>query len=248
MCRNIRVLYNFDPPTTPEEVRAAALQYVRKVSGLAKAPAGRRGRLRPGGGGGRRRHRAPPPAPQGPDRGPHAGGGAGEGAAPLAAAGRARLSLAQVAAAGPPAAASPAEPPPAGPPGPCAADRPGDAPRVPAHAGERRRGHRVEEVQARRSRAPAGWAPPRVRAAARRRSPKTGSSIQEKPGWNPVHQMTLATSRTRPSASSGRPSRTPITRATRSTPAAASSAGFTRTSGVAAREQLGPAPAGRWAC
>lgn len=34
MCRNIRVLHNFDPPTTPEEMRAAALQYVRKVSGL----------------------------------------------------------------------------------------------------------------------------------------------------------------------------------------------------------------------
>lgn len=39
MCRNIRVLYNFDPPTTPEEIRAAALQYVRKVSGLSKVPA-----------------------------------------------------------------------------------------------------------------------------------------------------------------------------------------------------------------
>ena len=39
MCRNIRVLYNFDPPTTREEIRAAALQYVRKVSGLAKPPA-----------------------------------------------------------------------------------------------------------------------------------------------------------------------------------------------------------------
>jgi hypothetical protein len=37
MCRNIRVLYHFDPPTTDEEVRAAALQYVRKVSGL-RAP------------------------------------------------------------------------------------------------------------------------------------------------------------------------------------------------------------------
>jgi hypothetical protein len=36
MCRNIRVLYNFQPPTTPDEIRAAALQYVRKVSGLAK--------------------------------------------------------------------------------------------------------------------------------------------------------------------------------------------------------------------
>jgi hypothetical protein len=35
MCRNIRVLHHFDPPTTEEEVRAAALQYVRKVSGLA---------------------------------------------------------------------------------------------------------------------------------------------------------------------------------------------------------------------
>lgn len=36
MCRNIRVLFNFDPPATDEEVRAAALQYVRKVSGYAK--------------------------------------------------------------------------------------------------------------------------------------------------------------------------------------------------------------------
>ena len=34
MCRNIRVLYNFQPPTTESEIRAAALQYVRKVSGL----------------------------------------------------------------------------------------------------------------------------------------------------------------------------------------------------------------------
>ena len=37
MCRNIRVLYNFEPPTTPEEIEASALQYVRKVSGL-RAP------------------------------------------------------------------------------------------------------------------------------------------------------------------------------------------------------------------
>ncbi len=36
MCRNIRVLYNFQPPSTTEEIQAAALQYVRKVSGLAK--------------------------------------------------------------------------------------------------------------------------------------------------------------------------------------------------------------------
>lgn len=36
MCRNIRVLFNFDPPATDEEIRAAATQYVRKVSGYAK--------------------------------------------------------------------------------------------------------------------------------------------------------------------------------------------------------------------
>jgi len=39
MCRNIRVLYNFEPPTTREEIRAAALQYVRKVTGLNKPSA-----------------------------------------------------------------------------------------------------------------------------------------------------------------------------------------------------------------
>jgi len=37
MCRNIRVLHHFAPPTTPEEIEAASLQYVRKVSGL-RAP------------------------------------------------------------------------------------------------------------------------------------------------------------------------------------------------------------------
>jgi hypothetical protein len=36
MCRNIRTLHNFDPPATAEEVRAAALQYVRKVSGATQ--------------------------------------------------------------------------------------------------------------------------------------------------------------------------------------------------------------------
>jgi len=39
MCRNIRVLYNFDPPTTVDEIRAAALQYVRKVTGLREPSA-----------------------------------------------------------------------------------------------------------------------------------------------------------------------------------------------------------------
>jgi hypothetical protein len=36
MCRNIRVLYNFDPAASSEEVHSAALQYVRKVSGMTK--------------------------------------------------------------------------------------------------------------------------------------------------------------------------------------------------------------------
>jgi hypothetical protein len=36
MCRNIRTLYNFEPPTTSEEIHAAAVQYVRKVSGMQK--------------------------------------------------------------------------------------------------------------------------------------------------------------------------------------------------------------------
>ena len=36
MCRNIRQLHNFEPPATTDEVRAAALQYVRKVSGSTK--------------------------------------------------------------------------------------------------------------------------------------------------------------------------------------------------------------------
>ena len=39
MCRNIRVLHAFEPPTTLEEMRAASLQYVRKVSGLNKPSA-----------------------------------------------------------------------------------------------------------------------------------------------------------------------------------------------------------------
>jgi hypothetical protein len=36
MCRNIRTLHNFEPPATDEEVRASALQYVRKISGSTK--------------------------------------------------------------------------------------------------------------------------------------------------------------------------------------------------------------------
>ena len=40
MCRNIRVLFNFEPPATDDEIRAAALQYVRKVSGTTKPSIG----------------------------------------------------------------------------------------------------------------------------------------------------------------------------------------------------------------
>lgn len=39
MCRNIRVLHNFEPPATTDEVQAAAVQYVRKVSGSTKPSA-----------------------------------------------------------------------------------------------------------------------------------------------------------------------------------------------------------------
>ncbi len=39
MCRNIKVLYNFDPPATDEEIRAASLQYIRKISGFANPSA-----------------------------------------------------------------------------------------------------------------------------------------------------------------------------------------------------------------
>ncbi len=36
MCRNIRTLFNFDPPTTEEEIRAASLQFIRKIGGFTK--------------------------------------------------------------------------------------------------------------------------------------------------------------------------------------------------------------------
>jgi hypothetical protein len=36
MCRNIRILYNFEPPTSEDEIHAASVQYVRKVSGMQK--------------------------------------------------------------------------------------------------------------------------------------------------------------------------------------------------------------------
>jgi hypothetical protein len=36
MCRNIRPLFNFDPPVTPEEIRSASIQFVRKITGFNK--------------------------------------------------------------------------------------------------------------------------------------------------------------------------------------------------------------------
>jgi hypothetical protein len=39
VCRNIKVLYNFEPPATDDEIRAAALQFVRKISGFASPSA-----------------------------------------------------------------------------------------------------------------------------------------------------------------------------------------------------------------
>jgi hypothetical protein len=36
MCRNIKILFNFDPPVTDEEIRAASLQFVRKISGFTR--------------------------------------------------------------------------------------------------------------------------------------------------------------------------------------------------------------------
>jgi len=42
VCRNIKTLYNFEPPATDEEIRAAALQYVRKISGFTHPSAANR--------------------------------------------------------------------------------------------------------------------------------------------------------------------------------------------------------------
>ncbi len=45
MCRNIKTLFNFEPPVTDEEIRAAALQFVRKVSGFNKPSTDQRTRI-----------------------------------------------------------------------------------------------------------------------------------------------------------------------------------------------------------
>ena len=48
MCRNIKTLHNFDPPATDDEVHAAALQYVRKISGSTKPSKANEAVVRPG--------------------------------------------------------------------------------------------------------------------------------------------------------------------------------------------------------
>jgi hypothetical protein len=45
MCRNIKTLFNFEPPVTPEEIRAASLQFVRKISGFTKPSKANEGRF-----------------------------------------------------------------------------------------------------------------------------------------------------------------------------------------------------------
>jgi hypothetical protein len=45
MCRNIKTLFNFDPPVTHEEIRAASLQFVRKISGIQKPSKANEGSL-----------------------------------------------------------------------------------------------------------------------------------------------------------------------------------------------------------
>jgi hypothetical protein len=45
MCRNIKTLFNFDPPVTSEEIRAASLQFVRKISGFNKPSKANEGAL-----------------------------------------------------------------------------------------------------------------------------------------------------------------------------------------------------------
>ncbi len=54
MCRNIKTLFNFEPPVTPEEVRDASLQFVRKISGFNKPSKANEAAFRRRGGGNRR--------------------------------------------------------------------------------------------------------------------------------------------------------------------------------------------------
>ena len=52
MCPNIKTLHNFEPPATEEEIRASALQFVRKLSGFTRPSKSKRGRFQPRGGAG----------------------------------------------------------------------------------------------------------------------------------------------------------------------------------------------------
>ena len=52
MCRNIKTLFNFEPPATEDEIQASALQFVRKLSGFARPSQANAAAIRPRGGGG----------------------------------------------------------------------------------------------------------------------------------------------------------------------------------------------------
>ena len=125
---------------------------------------------------------------------------------------------------------------------------PGDMLGVPSDPPDQHRGQRVQEVQADEVQAGLGFHDTAIVHRRPRRSSKTGRSIHEKSGAKPVHQITFATSRTCPSSSTGRPSRTPPSVGTRSTPAAVRSFGLTRASGDAVRSEHPVAPSGRSAC
>ncbi len=58
MCRNIKTLYNFEPPATEEEICLSSLQFVRKLSGFTRPSKANRGRVRAGGRQGVARRRA----------------------------------------------------------------------------------------------------------------------------------------------------------------------------------------------
>ena len=119
----------------------------------------------------------------------------------------------------------------------------GDVPRHPLRvatdAADQHRRERVQERQA--DEVQAGRRTRRRRASARASRPRRSRERRStrRPCRSPVHQITLATSSTRPSSSTGCPSRTPATRASvRSTPASSRCARLTRSSGAAVRPDL----------
>jgi hypothetical protein len=114
-----------------------------------------------------------------------------------------------------------------------------DAFRIPADPVNHRRGERVDKGPADKIQTRLAGVHSAFSCFGTLSSPRTGRSIQEKPEWNPVHHMTLATSMTRLSSSSGDPARTPTILGTRSTPARINCAGLTRMSGPPCERTLG---------